>query len=80
MRDFYIVKRDADHPQGADWKQIGSGREVVDFVIDHQTCGEPHEQINALKDLVGALLERAAVSDRDLMDLAGLQAYRIERY
>jgi hypothetical protein len=77
MRDFYIVQRDADHPLGADWKQIGSGRQLIDFAIAHRIDQEPSA---VLADIVGALLERAAVSDRDMMDLCGLQQFRIERY
>jgi hypothetical protein len=77
MRDFYIVEGGADHPQGVNWRQVSSGRDVINYAIYHRTDLEPTA---VLAGIVGALLERAAVSNRDMMDLCGLQQFRIEGY
>jgi hypothetical protein len=79
MHDFYITNENADG--GVDMAQVSCGRDVVDFAVLKQSGGDSLcTDIDVLKDIVGALLERAAISPRDMLDLCGLHAFDVERY
>jgi hypothetical protein len=55
---------------------VGCGRDAIDFAVRYRVAKEPSE---VLADIVGALLERAAVSPEDMLQLCGLKTFDVEK-